>query len=112
MAVTLNAVPEPVVVMLPVPKVITRVLVLAELNKPLERVLLAKFSVPLVKVYVAVVEAVKLPDSSTVPPTPFWVIENNVLLAEVIVCVPEVAANVHKPEPVVKVIPATNVSEP
>jgi hypothetical protein len=49
----------------------------------------------------------------TVPPAPFWVMGFSVLPADVIVCVPEVAANVHVPVvPVVKVIPDTRVNEP
>jgi hypothetical protein len=101
--------------MLPVPKIIERVLELDDENNPQDNVavLVPTSKVPFVRVYVALVANVVVPVlNRTVPPTPDCVIEYNVLPADVITCVPDVAANVQTPEPVVNVIPETSVNEP
>jgi hypothetical protein len=109
-----NTVPDPVVVMFPVPKIIDRVLELLEKNNPVDKVevLVPTSSVPAVNVYVAFVANVVVPLANCTVPAPDCVIENSVLLADVMTAVPEVLAHVQRPEPVVNVIPDTKVNEP
>jgi hypothetical protein len=73
--VTVNTAPLPVVVMLPVPNSITRTLAPVELNNPVERVRLLRFSVPLNNVKVLVVPKVNALPNVRVLPVELKVIE-------------------------------------
>jgi hypothetical protein len=105
-----HTVPVPDNVQVPLPIVIVLALVLELENVVHDKLLLFKFSVPLVKVVMPLIEA--LSANCNVPPIPLFVIGLIVLPADVIVCVPDIAINDITPAPAVTVVPASRVKLP